>query len=47
MCGGVISGFAGVKFSGSPRRFGVSKEISNKVKSISRKPKMSLYEKYG
>lgn len=25
MCGGVIRGFAGVKFSGSPRRFGVNR----------------------
>lgn len=45
MCGGVTRGFAGVKLSGSPRRFGENKD--RVVSKISRaaKPRMSLYEK--
>lgn len=44
MWGGVTRGFAGVKFSGSPRRFGEKRAKSRRV-SVSRvAPKRSLYE---
>lgn len=47
MCGGVTRGFAGVKLSGSPRRFGVNRAMDVKAVSITAKPSKSLYEKYG
>lgn len=45
MCGGVTKGFAGVKFSGSPNRFG-----ENRARVVSRKnmivnPRRSFREK--
>jgi len=45
ICGGVTSGLAGVKLSGSPNRFGVKR--ANDVSAISKaaNPKRSLYEK--
>lgn len=47
MCGGVTRGLAGVKFSGSPRRFGENNASSVRAKSISTNPSKSLYVKYG
>lgn len=47
MCGGVTSGFAGVKFSGSPRRFGENSAKDVRASSITTNPRRSLYEKYG
>jgi len=47
MCGGVTSGLAGVKFSGSPSRFGENSAKSISKKSIITKPSKSLYVKYG
>lgn len=47
MCGGVTRGFAGVKFSGSPRRVGENNVRDVRASSISTKPRRSLYEKYG
>lgn len=42
--GGVASGLAGVKFSGSPRRFGEnSAKVVSEI-SISANPRMSLME---
>jgi len=45
MCGGVTKGFAGVKLSGSPRRFG--EKSASDVRAIRRaaNPRRSLYEK--
>ena len=47
MCGGVVSGLAGVKFSGSPRRFGENRArvVSGVIMKIN--PRMSFIEKYG
>lgn len=45
--GGVTSGFAGVKFSGSPKRFGENMASAVSGTSIIIKPRMSLIEKYG
>lgn len=42
MWGGVTSGLAGVKFSGSPRRFGANRASETSRESISANPKMSL-----
>lgn len=42
MWGGVTSGFAGVKFSGSPNRFGKNRASINKIKMSSRSPRRSL-----
>lgn len=42
MCGGVTNGFAGVKFSGSPRRFGANRASIRRVKSNRAIPKRSL-----
>ena len=47
MWGGVASGFAGVKFSGSPKRFGENRAIVVRRRSRSVKPRMSFREKYG
>lgn len=47
MCGGVTSGFAGVKFSGSPRRLGENRASAIRGVIIKVSPKMSLMEKYG
>lgn len=42
MCGGVTSGLAGVKFSGSPRRLGENRASETSRESIRINPKMSL-----
>lgn len=42
MCGGVTSGLAGVKFSGSPRRFGENKARDASAVNIIMKPRRSL-----
>lgn len=42
MCGGVTSGLAGVKLSGSPRRLGVNSARDVSAVSRATKPKMSL-----
>lgn len=47
MCGGVTSGFAGVKFSGSPKRFGENRASAMRGVSMRINPRMSLKEKYG
>ena len=47
MCGGVTSGFAGVKFSGSPRRLGENRASAIRGVIIRVSPRMSLREKYG
>lgn len=47
ICGGVTSGFAGVKLSGSPRRFGVNSASDVSAVSTIKNPTRSLYEKYG
>lgn len=47
MWGGVIIGLAGVKLSGSPRRFGVNVDSIAVAPSRAIKPNRSLYEKYG
>lgn len=47
MWGGVTRGFAGVKFSGSPNRFGENSARDVRASSIAAKPSRSLYEKYG
>ena len=44
MCGGVTSGLAGVKFSGSPSRFGENRARVRSGVSISVRPRMSLME---
>lgn len=45
MWGGVIRGFAGVKFSGSPKRLGAKRVIIVSSIKNQMKPKRSLYEK--
>ena len=45
MCGGVTSGFAGVKLSGSPRRLGENSAREIRAKRRAAKPNRSLYEK--
>lgn len=42
MCGGVARGLAGVKFSGSPRRFGENRARATREVSIRENPRMSL-----
>lgn len=42
MCGGVTSGFAGVKFSGSPKRVGENRVRNSKMEVSSAAPKRSL-----
>lgn len=44
MCGGVARGLAGVKFSGSPRRFGENRARAMNGISISANPSRSLME---
>lgn len=44
MWGGVTRGLAGVKLSGSPRRFGAKVESRARKANTSAKPKASLYE---
>lgn len=44
---GVSIGFAGLKFSGSPRRNGVKKHIIIKIDRITEGAKISFHEKYG
>lgn len=43
--GGVTRGFAGVKFSGSPRRLGENRARVIRGRSIIMKPRMSFREK--
>jgi len=43
----VTSGFAGVKFSGSPNRLGENKARIVSGRNSSVNPKVSLAEKYG
>lgn len=45
MWGGVTKGLAGVKFSGSPRRFGENNASNARESSITTKPRRSLLEK--
>jgi len=45
ICGGVTSGFAGVKLSGSPRRLGVNNARHVRPISSATNPSRSLYEK--
>lgn len=45
MCGGVTSGLAGVKLSGSPRRFGENRARVTSARIRVAKPNRSLYEK--
>lgn len=45
--GGVTSGFAGVKLSGSPKRFGENKARAARAMRRAANPRRSLYEKYG
>ena len=45
MWGGVTSGFAGVKFSGSPRRLGENRASAIKGESIRANPRISFNEK--
>lgn len=45
--GGVARGFAGVKFSGSPRRLGEKNARDSRGMNISVKPRISFKEKYG
>lgn len=47
ICGGVTSGLAGVKFSGSPRRLGANRARDVRVAINTANPRISLYEKYG
>lgn len=47
ICGGVTNGLAGVKFSGSPSRFGENNANDAKAIINSINPRASLYEKYG
>lgn len=47
MCGGVTSGFAGVKFSGSPSRLGENRAKRSRRSTRRVMPSRSLYEKYG
>lgn len=43
--GGVTSGFAGVKFSGSPRRLGENIARDMRGRNIAMKPRISFEEK--
>lgn len=45
MWGGVTRGFAGVKFSGSPRRFGENRASAIRGASMRINPRISLKEK--
>jgi len=45
MCGGVTRGFAGVKLSGSPKRFGENNAREVRAMRRAAKPRRSLYEK--
>lgn len=45
--GGVTSGLAGVKLSGSPSRFGEKSDSEVSAVRRTMKPNRSLYEKYG
>lgn len=45
MWGGVDKGLAGVKLSGSPRRFGENNARVSRRVSIKMRPSKSLYEK--
>ena len=44
MCGGVVSGLAGVKFSGSPKRLGENRASVRNGVNMRARPKMSLRE---
>ena len=45
MCGGVTSGLAGVKFSGSPSRLGENRASDARAVTRTMNPNISLYEK--
>lgn len=45
MCGGVTRGLAGVKLSGSPRRFGAKRAKEVRAIRSAANPSRSLYEK--
>jgi len=45
MCGGVTRGLAGIKLSGSPRRFGEKRAKEVRAENRTRKPNRSLKEK--
>ena len=45
MWGGVIRGFAGVKFSGSPSRLGENRARVVRGRSINASPRVSFIEK--
>merc|ERR1719376_1614207 len=45
MCGGVTSGFAGMKLSGSPKRLGVNSAMHVRPIRRATKPRRSLKEK--
>lgn len=47
ICGGVTSGFAGMKLSGSPKRLGAKSASDVSAMRTTMKPTRSLYEKYG
>lgn len=47
MCTGVTSGFAGVKLSGSPRRYGSFRVRTDSSIIITANPTMSFTVKYG
>lgn len=47
ICGGVTSGFAGMKLSGSPKRLGAKSASDVSAIRTTMKPTRSLYEKYG
>lgn len=42
MCGGVTSGFAGEKFSGSPKRLGIKRARNSRRVIINMAPSRSL-----
>lgn len=47
MCGGVVRGFAGVKFSGSPSKLGENRARVVSERSMIANPSRSFREKYG
>jgi hypothetical protein len=47
MCTGVDKGFAGRKFSGSPRAYGLISDRMIREEIVIKNPTVSLIEKYG